>query len=72
MSQYSQKNTCTRPQACNCIKKETLAHGLSREFRDISKNTFFTEHLRATASIFGVKFYGMNFSLVNWNSWPSD
>ena len=32
---------------CNFIKKETLAQVFSFE---ISKNTFFTEHLRATAS----------------------
>ena len=35
------------PQACNFIKKETetLAHVLSCEFCNISKNTFFTDHL---------------------------
>ena len=31
-------------------KKETLAQVLSREFSKISKNTFFTEHLRTTVS----------------------
>ena len=36
-------------QACNFIKKETLAYGFSCEFYEISKNTFFTEHLWATA-----------------------
>ena len=36
--------------ACNCIKKETLAQVFSCEFCEISKNTFFTEHLRTTAS----------------------
>ena len=30
---------------CNFIKKETLAQVLSCEFYEISKNTFFTEHL---------------------------
>ena len=30
--------------------QETLAQMFSREFFKISKNTFFTEHLRATAS----------------------
>ena len=35
---------------CNFIKKETLAQAFSWEFREISKNAFFTEHLRATAS----------------------
>ena len=39
-----------RPEACNFIKKETLAQVFSCEFCEISKNTFFTEHLRTTAS----------------------
>ena len=52
ISQNSQENACaTRPQACNFIKKETLAQVLSCEFCEISKNTFFTEHLWATASV---------------------
>ena len=38
------------PQACNFIKKETLAQVFSCEFCKISKNTFFTEHLWTTAS----------------------
>ena len=38
-------------QPCNFIKKETLAQVFSCEFCKISKNTFFTEHLWATASI---------------------
>ena len=33
-------------QVCNFIKKETLAQVFSCEFCEISKNTFFTEHLR--------------------------
>ena len=37
-------------QACNFNKKETLAQVLSCEFCEISKNTFFTEDLRETAS----------------------
>ena len=37
-------------EACNFIKKETLAQMFSCEFCEISKNTFFTEHLLATAS----------------------
>ena len=32
------------------LKKETLAQVFSSEFCEISKNTLFTEHLRATAS----------------------
>ena len=35
---------------CNFIEKETLIQVLSCEFCEISKNTFFTEHLWATAS----------------------
>ena len=38
------------PQACNFIKKETLAQVFSCEFCKISKNTFYTGHLRTTAS----------------------
>ena len=37
-------------QACNFIKKEALAQVFSCEFCEISKNTFFTEHLWAAAS----------------------
>ena len=37
-----------RPQACNVIKKETLAQVFSCEFCGNSNNTFFTEHLRTT------------------------
>ena len=40
-----------KPDACNFIKKETLAQVFSCELCEISKNTFFTEHLRATASV---------------------
>ena len=38
------------PKACNFIKKDTLAQVLSCEICEISKNTFFTEHLWTTAS----------------------
>ena len=41
----------TRPQTSNFIKKETLTQVFSCEFCQISKNTFFTEHLRATSSM---------------------
>ena len=39
-------------EACNFIKKETLAQVLSSQFCEIFQNTFFTEHLRTTASAF--------------------
>ena len=44
ISQNSQENTC------NVIKKDTLAQVFSCKFCEISKNTFFTEHLWKTAS----------------------
>ena len=37
-------------QLCNFIKKETLAPVFFCEFCEISKDTFFTEHLWTTAS----------------------
>ena len=36
-------------QACNFIKKESLAQVFSCEFCEIFKNTFFTEHPQVTA-----------------------
>ena len=57
ISQNSQENTCARVsfliklQACNFIKKETLAQVFSCEFCEILKNTFFTKHLWATAFV---------------------
>ena len=41
---------------CYFIKKETLAQVLSCEFCEISKNTFFTEHLQTTASMVQIIF----------------
>ena len=35
------------------LKKESVTRLLSCEFYEISKNTFFTEHLRTTASVNG-------------------
>ena len=40
-----------RPEACNCIKKETPVQLFSCEFCEISKNTFFTEPPWTTASV---------------------
>ena len=39
---------------CNFIKKETLALVFRCEICKIFKITFFTEHLRATASVYSV------------------
>ena len=67
--QNSQENTCARVSfliklqapACNFIKKDTLAQAFSCEFCEISKSTFFTEHIWTTAS------KKMTFRL--WFSW---
>ena len=57
--QNLQEKTCVRvsflikiqARACNFIEKETLAQVFSCEFCKSSKNTFFTEQLRVTASV---------------------
>ena len=41
----------SRSNQCNFVKKETLAQVLSCEFSEISKNTFFTQLVRATTSV---------------------
>ena len=54
VTKFTGKHLCQslffKPQACNFIKKETLAQVFFCEFCDISKNTFFTEDLLATTS----------------------
>ena len=40
-----------QPQACNFIEKETLVQVFSYEFCEISKNTFFTEHLWRSGNV---------------------
>ena len=63
ISQISQENTCSRvsflielqAETCSFIKKDTLAQVFSFEFCEISKNTFFTEHLWETASMYGIQ-----------------
>ena len=44
------KNLCKDSFLIKFIKKETLAQVFFRELFEISKSTFFTEHLLATAS----------------------
>ena len=56
ISQNSQENICARDSfliklQANFVKKESLAQIFFCGFCEISKNTFFTEHLRATASL---------------------
>ena len=47
ISRNSEENTCARAaSACNFIKKEARAQVFSCEICEISKNAFFTEHLR--------------------------
>ena len=61
ISENSQKNTCARDafliklqilllRPATLLKKESLAQVFFCEFCEISKNTFFTEHLWTTAS----------------------
>ena len=50
-STVKKKGIQKKPEACNFIKKEALAQVYSCEFREISKNTFFTEHLWTTTSV---------------------
>ena len=51
ISQNSQEKTCAR---INFIKKKTLAQVFSCQFCEISKNTFFTEHLWTIAFNYGM------------------
>ena len=59
--QNSWENTCARVsiltqlQGWGLTKIQTLSQVFSCEFCEISKNTSFTEHLRATASVFQIK-----------------
>ena len=62
ISQNSQEN---RPEACNFIKKETLTQVFSSDFCEISKNTFFTEYLWTTASIYW-NYYCFCAGLFKW------
>ena len=51
--QNIQENTCAIVSfLINFIKKMTLAQVFFGEFCEISKKTFFTEHLRTIASVF--------------------
>ena len=64
---FFQVELCTPLQTMNFIKKETLAQLFSWEFCKISKNTFFVEHLRATASVLSLFFLVMPFHCVVLN-----
>ena len=67
ISQNSQENTCARVSfltklqaACNLSKIETLAQVFSCEYYEIYKNTFFTEHFLATASVWSFHCWILN------------
>ena len=47
MFKVNNKDTRRPAEACNFIKKETLAQVFSCEFWEIFRKTFFTEHLLA-------------------------
>ena len=48
----------------NFIKKETLAQVFSCAFCEVTKNTFFTEHLWTTSSVVNLVFYLQIFVLI--------
>ena len=50
-AKFTGKHLCQSPQACNFIKKETLAQVVSFEFCEIFKNTYLMERLQMTASV---------------------
>ena len=52
------------------IKKETLAHMFSCEFCEVSKNTFYTEDLWATASAQNVCYIKINLCSTYVNEMP--
>ena len=72
-SQNSQENICSRvsffSKVVGLLKKETLAQVFSCEFSEIFKNTFFTEHLRATGSTYYKTIH--NQSQKFWDQYPS-
>ena len=55
-----------KSEACNFIKKETLAQVFSCEFCEISKNIFFTEHLWTTATAYFPLFVLVNFLCASY------
>ena len=71
ISQNSQENTCARVSILiklNFIKKETLAQVFSFDFCEISKNTFFTEHVWATASLMNWFYYYLSIYFYFWEN----
>ena len=56
-----------RSEAGIFIKKETLAQMFSREFCEISKNTFFIKHARVSASEASQNSWKKSHLMTNWN-----
>ena len=54
---FTGQHLCQSPFLIKFIKKETLTQVFSCEFCKISKNTFYTESLRMTASVVTYPFY---------------
>ena len=52
ISQNSLENACAKVSFLIKLQKKTVAQEFSCEFCEISKNTFFIEHLRTTASAY--------------------
>ena len=65
ISQNSQENTCVRVSFLIKLqaKKETLAHMFSREFREISKNTFYHRAPLVATSVYLCLNYAQIFEL---------
>ena len=53
-----------RPMVCNFIKKEALAQVFSRDFCEISKNTFFYKTRTVAASVFWICLLLSAFSMI--------
>ena len=58
-AKFTKKHLCHTPvpsglRPASFLKKESLAQLFSCEFCEIYKNTFFTEHLRTTTSVYDI------------------
>ena len=68
-AKYTRKHV--RQSLFNLSKKETMVQVLSCEFWEIFNNSFFTEHLRATASGFGKPCLNSDLYFYIQNLWYS-
>ena len=65
-AKFTRKHLCLWPEACNFIKKRTLAQVSSYKFCEISKNTFFYRTAPVAASVLVQSQLGKHQSNV-WN-----